>query len=156
MNNFDNLFYKNRISKDEFGMLLALSAAQRSEDPHTQVGACIFCKNGDIKVGYNGAMAGYKLPKVSREEKLLYAAHAENNVLSFIRRGEADVMYITMSPCVPCAINIAAHGIKRVIFLEEYHRCIKFKKTFDYYGIKYERFSSDKIKKINTILSNDV
>jgi dCMP deaminase len=132
-------------------MLQAISASLRSEDPDTQVGACVICKNGDVKVGYNGSAPGFKLPDVSRDEKLNFAVHAEVNVLSFLRRGDADTIYITISPCVSCTLNIIAHGIKRIVYLKEYHRCQKFKDTCNYYGIKYEQIEP---LGISTILTN--
>ena len=131
----------NRISKDEFGILQAVSASKRSEDPHTQVGACVVCKDGSVKVGYNGAGAGFELPDVDRDEKLDFALHAETNVLSFVKRGEAEVIYLTISPCVNCALNIISHGIKRVVYAKEYHRCTKFKKIFNYYNVEFKKWS---------------
>ncbi|MDR1300638.1 MAG: dCMP deaminase family protein [Candidatus Nomurabacteria bacterium] len=47
------------ISWEEFFMLMALTAAQRSKDPSSQVGACIVdSDNRIVSVGYNGMPNG--------------------------------------------------------------------------------------------------
>ncbi len=128
-----------RLSFKEYPCLLALAASTRSEDPDTQVGACVLNKKGRVlSTGYNGFKEGYKVEYENREDKLNYMIHAEINALSLCEREEADTIGLTISPCCHCALAIATWGIKNVYYLKLYHRETKFMKIFDSYGIKHE------------------
>lgn len=131
----------NRLTKIEYGCLLALVASTRSEDPNTKVGCAIENAQGKIiSTGYNGIKSGFNLHDIdikSREDKLKYFIHAEVNALSQIRKGEGKVIYLTHSPCESCAHNIIAHEIENVYYLNEYHKCKNFKKIFDTFTINY-------------------
>jgi len=148
-----------RLSWVEYGCLIAASAASRSEDPHTKVGACILNEEGRIvSTGYNGLKSGVNLPQwmhdeKNRPKKRELMIHAETNALSFIRKGEGDTMCLTMSPCFACAKDIAANQIKRVFYIEQYSQCDKFKEIFDFYGIYYKQLTKDSIQKIKSHLS---
>ena len=52
--------------------------------------------------------------------------HAESNaILKCARYGKAtygSTLYVTHSPCIECAKLIVQAGIKRVVYLEEYHK----------------------------------
>ena len=73
--------------------------------------------------------------------------HAEQNALRGItNRNNPDTIYISISPCLPCAQSIMAYPIKRVIYGTEYPRDLRFKEVFDLYGIEYSE-ASDKMKK---------
>lgn len=118
------------ISWDEFGMAMALVAAQRSKDPNTQVGACILnSQNRIIGVGYNGFPNGCNdddLPW-GRDGALLdtkypYVCHAEKNAIlnSSNRRDlEGSTLYVTLFPCNVCAQDIIQAGIKDVCYLDD-------------------------------------
>jgi dCMP deaminase len=135
----------SRISKIEYGCLIALSASARSEDPNTKVGCAIENSNGKIiSTGYNGLKNEFELnqmPIKNRKDKLKYFIHAETNALAEITKGTGKVVYLTHSPCQGCAQNIIAHGIEQVIYIEEYHSCKNFKQIFDTFNIKYRQIS---------------
>ena len=128
-----------RLTKDEYGCLVALSVASRSEDPHTKNGCCIVNSDGRIiSTGYNGLVKDRLLSSTLTKEcyrdiKRSLFIHAETNALSLIRRGEGHIIYITMSSCLNCAVNIAAHGIKHVIFVDDYRDYVEYKYIFSYY-----------------------
>jgi deoxycytidylate deaminase len=146
-----------RLSKDEYGCLLALSASTRSEDPHTRVGAAAMTVEGRIiGLSYNGLKSGMIKPswmdeEENRQRKGELMIHAEQNIVSLIKRGECHTLYLTISPCIGCCNTIASHEIKRVVYLKEYHRCSKFKDFLSFYGIKYEELD---IKGKNNIISH--
>lgn len=115
------------ISWDEYFMGVALLSAQRSKDPHTQVGACIV--NSDKKivgVGYNGFPFGCnddELPWAREgaflETKYPYVCHAElNAILNSISRDlKGCSLYVALFPCNECAKAIIQSGITEVIYL---------------------------------------
>ena len=133
----------NRLSKDEYGCLLALVAKSRSEDIFTQVGACATDINGRVLgTGYNGLLPGAEIPdwmllEENRDLKSDLFIHAESNLCSRLTRGDCHTLYLTMSPCIKCCQNIAALGFKRVVYLKEYDKCSKFKKFLDFHGISF-------------------
>ena len=55
-----------------------------------------------------------------------YEVHAEQNAIAELSKNEVNgigaTMYVTLSPCGPCAKMIAAAGVKRVVYFEEYDR----------------------------------
>lgn len=138
-----------RLTKEEYCLLQALSASERSEDPDTKVGAVVVNQFNEIlSTGYNGLKPGNTLPpNTSRDEKRKHMIHAEQNALRGIsNRNNPDTIYISISPCLPCAQSIMAYPIKRVIYGTEYPRDLRFKEVFDLYGIEYSE-ASDKMKK---------
>jgi dCMP deaminase len=141
----------NRLTRDEYGCLLALSASTRSEDCSTRVGAAAMTKEGRIiGLSYNGLAAGMIKPSWMDEEenrikKGLFFIHAEQNLAALLKKGECDTIYTTISPCVSCANTIIAHGVNRVVYLKEYHRCVQFKEIFDFYKIQHKML--DEIEK---------
>lgn len=145
----------SRISKDEYGMLIAFAARQRSEDPSTRVGVALEDHSGRIiGCGYNGLKAGrdYQFDG-NRDERLDAMIHAETNALSLVRRGEAKRIFITHSPCAACCLNIIAHGIEEVIFCIEYHGCKKFKKILPDNGVRISQIDLTRVKEIVTMMA---
>lgn len=135
----------SRITKIEYGCLIALSASARSEDPNTKVGCAIENVSGKIiSTGYNGLKNGFDITQIkikNRKDKLKYFVHAETNAFAEIVKGTGKIIYLTHSPCQSCAQNIIAHGIEQVIYINEYHACKSFKKIFDTYNIKYRQIT---------------
>lgn len=74
-------------------MTLAHAAALRSEDPYRKVGAAALdADNRVIGTAYNGSTpdSRRKTPSwASRDERQKYMLHAEINLCSLFRRGEA-------------------------------------------------------------------
>lgn len=128
-----------RSTWEEHAMNLAAIAMQRSEDPYQKVGACILGHQNEVlAVAYNGLAPGINVtPEFwkDRDARRPYMVHAESNALARIKRGEGSMLACTLLPCSSCAANIAAYGIKKVIFKEIYNRDIKAVDIFKFYGI---------------------
>lgn len=141
-----------RVSWEKHAMALAYSASLRSEDPFRKVGACALdYNNGVLGVSYNGLMPGFKPPRgfwKSRDKRRKYMIHAETNLLSRIKIGEARLIAVTLLPCRCCAINIAAHGIKHVVFGIIYDEDHSAFDIFKFYGIQISCIPLLDIKKL--------
>tara|TARA_Y100000593_G_scaffold94271_1_gene192581 strand:+ start:10957 stop:11388 length:432 start_codon:yes stop_codon:yes gene_type:complete len=135
---------QSRISWEEYALNLAHTAALRSEDPYRQVGACALGEgNLVLGLGYNGLASGKDVEEDfwnDRDNRRKYMIHAEANCLSLLKRGEAKLIAVTLLPCSYCATLIASHGIKKVIYSEEYERDSQSKEIFNFYKIELKRY----------------
>ena len=127
---------ENALNWEEYFMLCALLARERSKDPSTQVGAVIVKNNRILSVGYNGTprgMSDEEMPWNSLGEKngnILevknsFVIHAEANALDNLPVGtdlEGATMYVSLSPCPECAKRIAQSKIKRVVYFNKYRK----------------------------------
>jgi len=134
-----------RISFEEMAIKFAVDASLRSEDPYKQVGCSILNKEGRLlSIGYNGLLPEQKVSSdfwANRDERRKYVIHAETNALACISRYEDSyILACTLLPCPSCAINIISHGIKKVIYMEEYERDNLAHEIFDFYDIKLVRY----------------
>ena len=116
---------KNRYSWKKMFVEIAKVVAQRSADPHTQVGAVLVKNNCVIGVGYNGEPKGFHFDfDWNSPEKYPYVIHAEMNAISNANRNGVDCngadIYLTLSPCHDCIKLLIQHGIKNVYYLKEY------------------------------------
>ena len=114
-------------------MNLATDLAKRSHCVRAQVGAVLTKETRIISIGYNGPPAGTHncdeewpvtgCPRDARGSCSL-ALHAEQNAIIYAVKNGADLegstLYLTLSPCLPCARLIFSSGIKRVIFKNSY------------------------------------
>ena len=136
---------EERIDWYEYSMLLAFAAAKRSEDPHRKVGACALNKDKMVVgLGYNGLASGKNAPHGfwdDRDKRRKFMIHAETNCLSLCKRGEVDLLTVTLLPCSYCATMIAAYGIKEVLYHEEYENDQSAKDIFKFYDIDILKFT---------------
>lgn len=150
----------DRLSFEEFGILLALAASSRSEDIFTQVGGAAFDKDKRIiAVCYNGFLPKMQLSEEflsNRELKNQYVFHSEQNLLAQIKKGDAETIFLTHSPCANCARLIAANDVKNVFFLQEYHRETGYKDIFNFYGVKHSMITKEQLSKVKTFLQNAI
>ncbi|XP_014475268.1 PREDICTED: deoxycytidylate deaminase [Dinoponera quadriceps] len=140
---------------DEYFMAVAFLSAQRSKDPHTQVGACIVNEDKKIiGIGYNGMPRGChddvfpwkKGSHTSLDAKYLYVCHAEVNAV--LNKNSSDskdcTMYVALFPCNECAKVIIQSRIKRVIYMSDKYadkvQTVAAKKMFDAAGIEYRQY----------------
>lgn len=91
-----------------------------------QVGALIVKGRMIISDGYNGTPSGFENICEDEEGKTkAYVLHAEANAITKVAKSnnssEGSTLYITASPCVECAKLIIQAGIKRVVYLDQYH-----------------------------------
>ena len=134
-----------RISWQEYALNIAKTASERSEDPFMKVGACALNKdNMVLAVGYNGLATGKKVDERFwrvRSKRRPYMIHAEANCLSLVKRGEVDLLAVTLLPCASCATLIASYNIPTVVYGQEYERDMKALEIFDFYGINCVKLS---------------
>ena len=136
---------EERIDWYEYSMLLAFAAAKRSEDPHRKVGACALNKDKMVVgLGYNGLASGKTAPHGfwdDRDKRRKFMIHAETNCLSLCKKGEVDLLAVTLLPCSYCATMIATYGIKEVLYHEEYENDQSAKEIFRFYNIDILKFT---------------
>lgn len=113
-----------RITRQQMFMEMAEAAAKRSTCFRLNVGAIIVRDNTPVSVGYNGPPSGQ--PHCSGNDcpgrdLCLVSIHAEVNA---IRRGPGDLkgadIYVTDSPCLPCAELIMKSRIDRLFYRKLY------------------------------------
>lgn len=117
----------------------------RSIDFFTKVG-CIAVNDKKELIGgsYNGFPPNYDPDfdinlEENRDLKNNLIYHAEQNIILRHPRNSIHTIYLTISPCKNCAKMIAGHGIKRVVYAEEYHRETEFKNIFSRYKVEYQQ-----------------
>ena len=114
----------SRLPIAQYVMTLAHAAALRSEDPYRKVGAAALdSENRVIGTAYNGLYPGFKPTDDfwnSRDGRQKYMLHAEINLCSLFKRGEAKVVACTTMPCTSCMQALCAHGVKTIYYAEPY------------------------------------
>jgi dCMP deaminase len=113
-----------RLTIPEYAVALAQVAAMRSEDPFRKVGAVALDKDHRvIGTAYNGLAPGFTPPDgfwEDRAKRQKFMLHAEVNLCSLFKRGDAKIIATTTMPCTSCMQMICAYGIKEVYYLENY------------------------------------
>lgn len=123
----------HRPTFDEIYMGLARNLAGKSHCVKIKVGAVLTKDTRIVSLGYNGPPAGTHncdeewpetgCPRDSKGSCSL-ALHAEQNAILYASKNgvpmEGSTLYVTLSPCLPCARIIYTMGIKKVYFLESY------------------------------------
>jgi dCMP deaminase len=155
-------FLFNNMNKPEFNdifMELAVNLSKKSHCIKRQVGAVLTKETRIISIGYNGPPAGThncdeEWPEVGcpRDSKgsCSLALHAEQNAIIYaVKNGTAidgSTLYVTLSPCLPCARIIYSVGIKKVIFLNSYaeYKGYSNEDGLDFltkFGVEVEKYS---------------
>tara|TARA_Y100000310_G_C20406123_1_gene679749 strand:+ start:373 stop:783 length:411 start_codon:yes stop_codon:yes gene_type:complete len=129
-----------RISWEEYALDIAETASSRSEDHYVRVGACALnTQHMVVAVGYNGLATGkdvrYDFWR-NRDHRRKFMIHAEVNCLSLFKKGEAQMLAVTLLPCSSCAAMIAGYGISKVIYRDVYERDTSALEIFDFYNIE--------------------
>lgn len=136
---------EERIDWYEYSMLLAFAAAKRSEDPYRKVGACALNKDKMVVgLGYNGLASGTDAPRGfwdDRDARRKFMIHAETNCLSLCKKGEVELLAVTLLPCSYCAAMIASYGVKEILYHEEYESDQAAKEIFHFYNIDILNFT---------------
>ena len=114
-------------------MKVAKLAAENSYSRRAKVGAIIVRDGRIISTGWNGQPRGFDnccerevvLPTGEKVlETLPTVIHAEMNALFWCSKTEIisdnSELYVTLSPCVNCALGIIQCGIRKVYYLDEY------------------------------------
>lgn len=129
-----------RPTVDEYAMILACAAALRSEDPSRKVGAvALDNENRVIATAYNGLPTGWDVADDwwhNDEQRRKFVVHAESNLCSLTHRGAVKTVACTTAPCGPCALNLIAHGVRRVVYGVDYPRDTSGIDILDEYGVE--------------------
>src|SRR6476620_9405021 len=117
-------------SFDLIFMKLATDLAARSHCVKAQVGAVLTKDTRIISIGYNGPPAGthncdeeFPVTGCARDAKgsCSLALHAEENAILYAAKNgsvmDGSTLYVTLSPCLPCARIIYSMKIAQVIYL---------------------------------------
>jgi len=132
----------SRLSIPEYAMALAEVASLRSEDPFRKVGAAALdADNRVIATAYNGLAPGFDAPSGfwdDREGRQKFMLHAEVNLCSLFKRGEAKLVATTTMPCTSCMQTLCAYGIEEIYFREIYKES-DAPAIAKVYGIKLEQ-----------------
>jgi dCMP deaminase len=114
----------SRLSIPQYAMALAHVASLRSEDPYRKVGAAALDFNHRvIATAYNGLAPGYNAPEgfwEDRDARQKFMLHAEVNLCSLFKRGEAKIVATTTMPCTSCMQTLCAYGIKEIYYRDIY------------------------------------
>jgi dCMP deaminase len=133
-----------RLSIPQYAMALAHVASLRSEDPYRKVGAAALDhENRGIGTAYNGLAPGFDPPQGfwdDREARQKFMLHAEVNLCSLFRRGEARIVATTTMPCTACMQTLCAYGIKEIYYREVY-QASDAPEIAALYGVKLERIT---------------
>jgi len=118
---------------DQIYMELAVKIAQRSHCVKRHVGAVLSKDTRIVSIGYNGPPAGThncdeEWPETGCERdshgSCSLAIHAEQNAILWASSNNVSLvgaeLYLTLTPCLPCARIIFSVGIKKVTFLKSY------------------------------------
>jgi dCMP deaminase len=120
-------------SFDAIYMDLAVNLSKKSHCIKMHVGAVLTKDTRIISLGYNGPPSGThncdeEWPEKGcvRDQKggCSLALHAEENAILYASKNvvslEGSTLYVTLSPCLPCARIIFTTGIKKVFYLDSY------------------------------------
>jgi dCMP deaminase len=131
-----------RLSIPRYAMALAHVASLRSEDPYRKVGAAALDHdNRVIGTAYNGLAPGFNPPSEfwdDREARQKFMLHAEVNLCSLFRRGEAKLVATTTMPCTACMQTLCAYGIREIYYRDIYHAS-DAPEIAKLYGVRLER-----------------
>lgn len=128
---------------DSYFMDVALRTAQNSYAHRAKVGAVLVKDDHIVATGWNDRVAGTSneceeliepnsfSTKFNIEDyPALYrtrfdVVHAEVNLIYFCAKNgiktDGTTLYITLSPCVTCALAIIQAGIRKVYYHKQYH-----------------------------------
>ena len=115
---------ESRLTIPQSAMALAEVASLRSEDPFRKVGAAALdWDNRVIATAYNGLAPGFEAPEGfwdDRDGRQKFMLHAEVNLCSLFKRGEAKIVATTTMPCTACMQTLCAYGIKEIYYRVTY------------------------------------
>lgn len=112
----------DRLTKEEMYMAIAEIVSRRSTCNRLQVGTVITDRDmaNILSIGYNGNYKGGPNECDTDIPGLCGDIHSEINALIKCPQQEGRVMFLTDSPCLPCAKAIINAGIETVYFRNEY------------------------------------
>ena len=141
--------------RDNYYMKVAELTATNSYARRTKVGAVLVRDGRIISSGWNGQPAGLpnncedELPDGSLVTKNT-VIHSEVNAIFFGAKNgiktDGSTLYLTLSPCVTCALAIIQAGIKEVYYREKYR---------DLNGVKFLKKNNIKVYQLKETKANE-
>lgn len=124
---------EERPSWDNYFLQIANDVARRATCDRLHVGSVIVDeRHRIISTGFNGAPSGmphcsgsdgvgHELKTIEGRESCVRTLHAESNALDDAgRRARGGTLYVTVTPCYPCAQRLVNAGIVRIVYGEWY------------------------------------
>lgn len=141
-----------RMSKPEYSMSMAFTAALRATCIRAKVGAVIVDDHGRILgTGFNGTVTGDPEclgHEVCNKDGLgcITTIHAERNAIESVDRLSryGSTLYVTMSPCLECFKAACNAGISKIVYFDDYRKQ-DYKQHYSYLigQIKVEKLESN-------------
>ena len=137
----------NQKELDKCYMAVAEAHAELSKGQRAKVGACLVTKHAVVLGGCNGLAPGgsNQLEFDSENGDMVtkpQTIHAELScILKAAKEGVSVVdstLYVSLSPCIACSEMVAAAGVKRVVYKEEYRDCSGIE-NLKQLGVKVEK-----------------
>lgn len=137
--------------RNEYLMRVAELTSLNSYARRSKVGAILVKEGRIIATGYNGQPRGLDNScEIVLDDGTLQTKdtviHSEANAIYFCAKHglktEGTDLYVTMSPCVKCALAIIQAGIKHVYYREEYR---------DTSGIEFLKKNNIKVEQLKRI-----
>ena len=139
---------------DEYFINIALVVGERGTCDRGRSGAVLTKDNRIIMTGYVGSPprlphcdeAGHEMQERRHADgtvskHCVRTLHAEENAMlhaaKFGVKIQGATMYSKMTPCINCARQMVACGIKRLVNLNDYHASAKSKALFKQAGIEH-------------------
>ena len=114
----------NRPSWEEYFKVIVENTATRSPCHRLKVGCLLTKDNRIISQGYNGFLPGAPHESIVENNHEQATVHAEQNAIAdCAKRGascDGCTAYITHYPCIHCFKIMAASGIKKIKYLNDY------------------------------------
>jgi dCMP deaminase len=114
----------NRPSWEEYFKVIVENTATRSPCHRLKVGCLLTKDNRIISQGYNGFLPGAPHESIVENNHEQATVHAEQNAIAdCAKRGascDGCTAYITHYPCIHCFKIMAASGIKKIKYINDY------------------------------------
>lgn len=133
----------HRPSWNEYFMTAAYLISKRSSCERLHVGCIIIDNNRIITTGYNGHIKGAAHISIIDNGHEQMTIHAEANAIAdAASRGVkcfGASAYVTHYPCINCAKNLIAAGIKEIYYCEDYRNNAICEKLYDMANVKINK-----------------
>lgn len=129
---------------DKAYMETAQAFAAQSKCPRTQVGCALVLESGVVAPGFNGHASGGPNEWEFSADGNPEVVHAELNSLGkCLEQGlstNGATMYVTLSPCLHCAMLLVRAKVKRVVYRDDYRLTegLDYLKKYKVEVVKYE------------------
>jgi dCMP deaminase len=116
--------WKDRINWDDYFASISILASARSSCTRLNVGCVLVKDRRVVAMGYNGFIAGAPHTSIVKNNHERATVHAEINAIADCAKRSAScdraTAYVSHHPCINCAKALAAAGIVRVVYVNDY------------------------------------